>query len=170
MAGHADSSGLHITSFSKPKLQIIHPYTDYCNHLFDLLWNAVRWVWRATSSRREQPHHAGSGNYVKFLGFSYINQSYNEAHGATTNRPTFHWNGRFNNKNFDFIRLPADSAISQNIYTMHDSMGARGSVVVKAVCYKQEGCGLETQWGGRISFFNLPNPSCSTRPWGSLIL
>jgi hypothetical protein len=26
-------------------------------------------------------------------------------------------------------------------------MGARGSVVVKALCYKPEDCGFETQWG-----------------------
>jgi hypothetical protein len=39
----------------------------------------------------------------------------------------------------------------------------RGSAVVKALCYKPEGCGLETRWGERISF-NLP--SGRTRPWG----
>jgi hypothetical protein len=31
-----------------------------------------------------------------------------------------------------------------------------GSVVVKALCYKPEGRGFETQWG---EFLNLPNPS-----------
>lgn len=73
------SSGLCFTSFSKPKLQIID--------LFDPLWNAIRWVGWATATHKDQPHHAQGGNYVKFPGFSYTNQSYNE---ATTKQPKFH--------------------------------------------------------------------------------
>jgi hypothetical protein len=42
---------------------------------------------------------------------------------------------------------------------------ARGSVVVKALCYKPEGRGFDTQWG---NFLNLPNHSGRTRPWGLL--
>jgi hypothetical protein len=38
---------------------------------------------------------------------------------------------------------------------MHE---VRGSVVVKALCYKPEGGGFETQ-------LNLPNPSGRTRTW-----
>jgi hypothetical protein len=34
--------------------------------------------------------------------------------------------------------------------------GTRGSVVVKALCYKPEGRGFDTRWG---EFLNLPNPS-----------
>jgi hypothetical protein len=45
--------------------------------------------------------------------------------------------------------------------------GARGSVVVKAQCYKPEGRGFDIRWG---EFFNLPNPSGRTRPWGLLSL
>jgi hypothetical protein len=45
--------------------------------------------------------------------------------------------------------------------------GARGSVVVKALCYKPEGRGSETRWG---EFLNLPNLSGRIRPWGSLSL
>jgi hypothetical protein len=45
--------------------------------------------------------------------------------------------------------------------------GARGSVVVRAICYKSEGRGFDTQRG---EFLNLPNPSCCTRPWGLLSL
>jgi hypothetical protein len=44
---------------------------------------------------------------------------------------------------------------------------ARGSVVVKALCYKPEGCGFDTRRGG---FLNLPNPSDRARPWGLLSL
>jgi hypothetical protein len=33
------------------------------------------------------------------------------------------------------------------------NIGARGSVVVKALCYKPEGRGFETWWG---EFLNLP--------------
>jgi hypothetical protein len=40
-----------------------------------------------------------------------------------------------------------------------------GSIVVKALCYKLEGCGFDTRWG---DFLNLPNPSGRTRPWGLL--
>jgi hypothetical protein len=43
----------------------------------------------------------------------------------------------------------------------------RRSLVVKALGYKPEGCGLETQWG---EILNLPNPSGRTRPWGLLNL
>jgi hypothetical protein len=45
--------------------------------------------------------------------------------------------------------------------------GARGSAVVKALCYKPEGRGFETKLG---EFLNLPNPSSRTRPWGLLSL
>jgi hypothetical protein len=45
--------------------------------------------------------------------------------------------------------------------------GALGSVVVKALCYKPEGRGFETRCG---EFFNLPNLSGRTRPWGLLSL
>jgi hypothetical protein len=44
---------------------------------------------------------------------------------------------------------------------------ARGSVVVKALCYKPEGLGFETRWGECL---NLPNPSSRSRPWGLLSL
>jgi hypothetical protein len=37
----------------------------------------------------------------------------------------------------------------------------RGCVVVKALCYKPGGRGLDTRWG---QFLNLPNLSCSIRP------
>jgi hypothetical protein len=43
--------------------------------------------------------------------------------------------------------------------------GARGSVVVKALCYKPGGRGFDTLWG---EFLNLPNPSVRTRSWGLL--
>jgi hypothetical protein len=43
--------------------------------------------------------------------------------------------------------------------------GARGSVVLKALCYKSDGRGFETRRGECI-FLNLPNPSGRTRPWG----
>jgi hypothetical protein len=44
---------------------------------------------------------------------------------------------------------------------------AHGSVVVKALRYKPEGHGFDSQW---CDFFNLPNPSGYTRPWGLLSL
>jgi hypothetical protein len=45
--------------------------------------------------------------------------------------------------------------------------GACSSLVVKAVCYKLEGCGFNTRRG---EFLNLSNPSGRSRPWGSLSL
>jgi hypothetical protein len=45
--------------------------------------------------------------------------------------------------------------------------GARGSVVVKALCNKLEGRGFDSRLG---EFLNLPNPSGRTRPWGLLSL
>jgi hypothetical protein len=48
--------------------------------------------------------------------------------------------------------------------------GERGSAVVTALCYKPEGHGFETRRGDFFFFFNLPNPSGSTRSWGSLSL
>jgi hypothetical protein len=38
-------------------------------------------------------------------------------------------------------------------------MLARGSVVVKALCYKLEGCGFETQWGEWIFSIYLILPA-----------
>jgi hypothetical protein len=46
---------------------------------------------------------------------------------------------------------------------------ARGSVVVKALCYKPEGRGFDTL-GGELIFFNLPNLSSRTSPWSLLNL
>jgi hypothetical protein len=45
--------------------------------------------------------------------------------------------------------------------------GVRGSVVVKALCYKPEGRGFDSQWG---EFLNLLNLSGRTMPWGLLSL
>jgi hypothetical protein len=42
------------------------------------------------------------------------------------------------------------------------SLGARGSVVVKALFYKPEGREFDTRWG---EFLNLHNPSGRTRVW-----
>jgi hypothetical protein len=44
---------------------------------------------------------------------------------------------------------------------------ARGSVVVKALCYKLEGLWFDARCGDVL---NLPNPSGRTRPWGLLSL
>jgi hypothetical protein len=46
-------------------------------------------------------------------------------------------------------------------------MGARGSLVVKALGDKPESRGFETRRG---EILNLPNPSGRTRLWGSLSL
>jgi hypothetical protein len=40
-----------------------------------------------------------------------------------------------------------------------------GSIVVKALCCKPECRGFDTRCG---EFFNVPNPSGRTRPWGLL--
>jgi hypothetical protein len=44
---------------------------------------------------------------------------------------------------------------------------ARGSIVVKALCYKSEGRGFDTRWG---EFLNLLNRSARTRLWSLLRL
>jgi hypothetical protein len=41
-------------------------------------------------------------------------------------------------------------------------MGAQGSLVVKALCYKPEGRGFDTRWGNVL---NVPIPSGRTRPY-----
>jgi hypothetical protein len=46
-------------------------------------------------------------------------------------------------------------------------LGARGSLVGKALGYKSEGRRFETRWG---EILNLPDPSGRNRPWGSLSL
>jgi hypothetical protein len=43
--------------------------------------------------------------------------------------------------------------------------GARGSAVLKALRYTLEGSGFDIR-GSDFFFFNLPNPSGRTRPWG----
>jgi hypothetical protein len=45
------------------------------------------------------------------------------------------------------------------------NIGARGRAVVKALCYKPEGRGSRPDEENYF-FFNLPNPSGLTRPWG----
>jgi hypothetical protein len=54
------------------------------------------------------------------------------------------------------------------LQTFLNYLSARGSVVVKALCYKPEGRGFEPH--DVNTFFNLPNPSSRTRPWVSLSL
>jgi hypothetical protein len=63
----------------------------------------------------------------------------------------------------EFREFSEESRIWLYVYMM----GARGSVVVKALCYKAEGCGFETR---RDEFLNLPNLSGRIRPSGSLSL
>jgi hypothetical protein len=46
-------------------------------------------------------------------------------------------------------------------------LGAHGSLVVKALCYKPEGSGFDNGLG---DFLNLRNPSDRTKPWGLLSL
>jgi hypothetical protein len=58
------------------------------------------------------------------------------------------------------FKIPRNKWISYwNIYNRE----VRGIVVVKALCYKEEGRGFDTRWG---EFLNLPNTSGRTRPWG----
>jgi hypothetical protein len=45
--------------------------------------------------------------------------------------------------------------------------GARGIVVVKALCYKPESRGFDTRWGDFLIFLR---PSDNTRSWGLLSL
>jgi hypothetical protein len=54
-----------------------------------------------------------------------------------------------------------------NLYMLCSVYGARGSLVVKSLCYKLEGRGFDSRWG---EFLNLPNASGRTRPWGLLSL
>jgi hypothetical protein len=69
----------------------------------------------------------------------------------------------------DVYRLSEERAASiVRIWVSMDKYGVgRGSVVVKALCYKLEGRGFDTGCG---EFLNLPNPSGRTRPWGLLSL
>jgi hypothetical protein len=55
----------------------------------------------------------------------------------------------------------------KNITISNAQLEACSSVVVKALCYKLEGRGFETQWG---EFLNLFNPSGRSRTWGLLSL
>jgi hypothetical protein len=52
-------------------------------------------------------------------------------------------------------------------FTLTYFIGARGSLVVKALDYNPKCCWFETRWG---EIFNLPNPSGHTKPWGLLSL
>jgi hypothetical protein len=46
----------------------------------------------------------------------------------------------------DYIMKPENSETANRVASsMSYQMGARGSVVVKALCYKLEGCGFGTQ-------------------------
>jgi hypothetical protein len=66
----------------------------------------------------------------------------------------------------DKVQKPSNSEKFLNVLYMY-MYGTRGSVVVKTLCYKPEGRGLDTR---RADFLNLPNPSGRTRPWGLLNL
>jgi hypothetical protein len=57
---------------------------------------------------------------------------------------------------------PSSTTNVKDVFIYTAVCGARGSVMVKALCYKPEGRGFDTRWDG---FLNLPNPSGRTRPW-----
>jgi hypothetical protein len=69
-----------------------------------------------------------------------------------------------------FVKTPRrksnDGGSHKRVGRLRDE-GARGSIVVKALCYKPEGHGFDTRWG---DFLNLSNLSGRTRPWGLLSL
>jgi hypothetical protein len=78
--------------------------------------------------------------------------------------------GKFFFRNInDFVRSPhfriLEELLLKQMY--RHLLGARGSVVVKALCYNSEGRGFDTRRG---DFINLPNPSGRTRHWGLLSL
>jgi hypothetical protein len=49
-------------------------------------------------------------------------------------------------------------------YTLLHNLGAHCSILVKALCYKQENRGFEARWD---EFLNLPNLCGRIRPWAS---
>jgi hypothetical protein len=59
--------------------------------------------------------------------------------------------------------LSSDSRWLHFLFVLHASMCSRGSVVVKALCYKPEGRRFETRWGELISSIYLMLPA-----WGKL--
>jgi hypothetical protein len=68
-----------------------------------------------------------------------------------------------------FTTIVSGSYSSSYFYLKHWKLYVfmRGSVVVKALCYKPEGRGFDTRLD---KFLNLPNPSGHPRPWGLLSL
>jgi hypothetical protein len=67
---------------------------------------------------------------------------------------------------FDYVyKYPAATSLSADppaqFLTVPTCGGARGSIVVKALCYIPEGREFDTRWG---DFLNLPNPSGRTMP------
>jgi hypothetical protein len=65
------------------------------------------------------------------------------------------------------LQLSKNFAFVMKFITSASNRGARGSVVVKALCYKPEGRGFDSRWG---EFLNLANASGRSRPWGLLSL
>jgi hypothetical protein len=48
------------------------------------------------------------------------------------------------------------------IYCFYSVRGARGSVVVKALCYKPEGCGFETRYELMFSIYLILSAALGT--------
>jgi hypothetical protein len=68
----------------------------------------------------------------------------------------------------DRILLDAFLIILEIVVTINTPIGADGSLVVKALCYKAGGRGLETRLNEIYIYFNLLNPFGRTRQWVSL--
>jgi hypothetical protein len=66
-----------------------------------------------------------------------------------------------------YLTAGSISVISYACSVLYLLFGTRGSLVVKALCYKPEGRGFDVRCG---VFLNLPNPSGRTRPWGLVSL
>jgi hypothetical protein len=76
---------------------------------------------------------------------------------------------------YQIVHLHKSPLFYASCYVLHavlfknttHTFGARAGVVVKAVCYKPEGRGFDTEWG---EFLNLSNTSGRIGPLGSLSL
>jgi hypothetical protein len=132
-----------------------------------MLSYVIAYVNHARVSPMSRCRAEGQGQHIEFL-MSPPNWSHLSRSMADCNHER---DPRFGKKLMLIVRHPVDEEVQTVGWDCESNgwrQGAGGSVVVEALCYKPEGRGMVSRWGGFfLIYLILPAALC---PWGRLSL